>query len=150
MSVRQRHRLLGLVALILMATGCATAVTYSGPRLPREQVALMPRQTAFIQLPLWSIVVSVKEIDGRALSATETKIEFLPGPHVVRLVWIRSGPWWAQLFTTFRAGPETINFQAETGHSYRLRGQKIEGGSWTGWIEDEATGAVVGGTKPEP
>lgn len=102
----------------------------------------MKRTTTYYRI-LGAYHVSVWEVDGRWLSSTETKIEFLPGPHVTRvaLTWDALGFW--------QIGSVIITSHAEAGHKYRPGARKLEGGRWTVWIEDEATGAVVGGTKEE-
>jgi hypothetical protein len=53
----------------------------------------------------------------------------------------------AMLTTGMMAITRTINFQAETGHSYQVRCGSY-GSRKTFWIIDKSSGEVVGGTAP--
>jgi len=51
-------------------------------------------------------------------------------------------------FTTIKPGP-SLTFQAEAGWRYRVQVKDV-GEIVFVWLEDEKTGSVVAGSKPEP
>jgi len=106
--------------LILWGCGSGTYRMYSGPRLPKSQVALLE----------WDSVINVILIDGKLVPRCSS-IELFPGDHNVQIGYSGSG---------FRSRQDRlINFAAEGGHRYRIR-QSIVSNSgltyWNAWVED--------------
>jgi hypothetical protein len=93
---------------------------YSGPRLPRSQVALLR----------WDSAINVILVDGRLVPRCN-RIELFPGDHNVQVGFSSSG---------FRSRQDRlISFTAEGGHRYRI-GHSTQSSSefmhWDVWIED--------------
>jgi hypothetical protein len=106
--------------LILWGCGPGTYRMYSGPRLPKSQVALLR----------WDSVINVILVDGRLVPRC-SRIELFPGDHSVQVGYSSSG---------FRSRHDRlINFTAEAGHRYRID-HSIDSSSalmhWNVWIED--------------
>jgi hypothetical protein len=93
---------------------------YSGPRLPKSQVALLR----------WDSVTNVILVDGKLIPRC-SRIELVPGDHNVQVGYSSSG---------FRSRYDrVINFTAEAGHRYRIS-HSIDSSSesmrWNVWIKD--------------
>ncbi len=108
------------VLIILWGCGSGTFRMYSGPRLPRSQVA-------FLQ---WDSAVNVILVDDKLIPRC-SRIELFPGDHNVQVGYSSSG---------FRSRRDRlVHFTAEAGHKYRIS-HSIDSGSelvhWNVWIED--------------
>jgi len=111
---------ISLAILILWGCGPGTYRMYSGPRLPRSQVALLR----------WDSVINVIVVDGRLVPRCN-RIELFPGDHHVQVGYSSSG---------FRSRQDRLaHFTAEAGHRYRIS-HSIDSSSefmhWNAWIED--------------
>jgi len=111
---------ISLAVLILWGCGPGTYRMYSGPRLPKSQVAFLR----------WDSAINVILVDGRLVPRCN-KIELFPGDHNVQVGYSSSG---------FRSRHDRlINFTAEAGHRYRIshsRDSSSELLYWNAWIED--------------
>ncbi len=109
-----------LTLLVLWGCGSGTFRMYSGPRLPRSQVA-------FLQ---WDSVINVILVDGKLIPRCR-RIELFPGDHNVQVGYSSSG---------FRSRHDRlIHFTAEGGHKYRIShsvGSSSELMHWNVWVED--------------
>jgi hypothetical protein len=107
---------------------------------------------------VWETAVFIEKVDDvpvptRALR-TQQEVEVLPGAHTIEVRYVEGDS-----YSTENA---VVAFEAQAGHRYRLRaepgrkgfwttrGKGATGGTdgWVTWLEDEETGAVVGGRKP--
>jgi hypothetical protein len=109
-----------LAILILWGCGSGTFRMYSGPRLPKSQVAFLR----------WDSVINVILVDGRLVPRC-SRIELFPGDHNVQVGYSSSG---------FRSRQDRlINFTAEAGHKYKIK-HSIDSSSefmrWNAWVED--------------
>jgi hypothetical protein len=111
-----------ILSAILILWGCGPGAyrMYSGPRLPKSQVALLR----------WDSVINVILADGRLIPRC-SRMELFPGDHSVQVGYSSSG---------FRSRHDRlINFTAEAGHTYRIS-HSIDSSSelmhWNVWIED--------------
>lgn len=107
---------------ILILWGCSpgTYRMYSGPRLPRSQVAFLR----------WDSAINVIFVDGR-LAPRCNRIELFPGDHNVQVGFSSS---------RFRSRQDRLmNFTAEAGRIYRISystQSSSEFMHWDSWIED--------------
>jgi len=86
--------------LVLWGCGLGTYRMYSGPRLPKSQVALLR----------WDSVINVILVDGRLVPRC-SRIELFSGDHNVQVGYSSSG---------FRSRHDRlIHFTAEAGHRYK-------------------------------
>jgi hypothetical protein len=111
-----------ILSAILIVWGCGSGTfrMYSGPRLPKSQVALLR----------WDSDINVILVDGRFVPRC-SQIELFPGDHNVQVGYSSS---------ELRSRKDRlINFTAEAGHRYRVR-HSIDSSSefmhWNAWIED--------------
>jgi hypothetical protein len=136
--------------VLLLLNGCAAKQTYSGERLPPEQVAKIQRNTIKTHL-YYTRTLNVASVDGMQPSAMQTDFEVLPGQHTLslRVLWqtkllaapvVASQGW--QVNTT------SLTFQAEAGRRYKLNGEEGPNNIYFVWLEDADTGAIVAGTRP--
>ncbi len=66
---------------VLLVSGCMTAQTYEGPRRPRSEVAHIVGDLRLnTGLP---ISVSLRQVDGVTLSATQSAVDVLAGTHTL-------------------------------------------------------------------
>ena len=111
-----------LAILILWGCGPGTYRMYSGPRLPKSQVALLR----------WDSAINVIFVDGRLVPRCN-RIEMFPGEHNVQVGYSSSG--------VRSRHDRLINFTAEAGHRYRIS-HSINSSSefmhWNAWVEDIA------------
>jgi hypothetical protein len=113
-----------ILLAILILWGCGPGVyrMYSGPRLPKSQVALLR----------WDPVINVIFVDGRLVPRCN-RIEMFPGDHNVQVGYSSSG--------VRSRHDRLINFTAEAGHRYRIS-HSINSSSefmhWNAWVEDIA------------
>jgi hypothetical protein len=130
--------------------GCGTMQAYSGARLPREQVAVIDRQTHVLRL-YYGLTVMIVDIDGLTPKGYEPDIEILPGEHHVKLPGETRFPLWATplvLATKPTIGPSALSFRAEAGGRYKLATEEVETATFVVWVENEK-GSFVGGLKPK-
>jgi len=105
---------------VLWGCGSGTYRMYSGPQLPKSQVAVLG----------WDSTINVILVDG-SLVPRCSRIELVPGDHNVQVGYSSSG---------FRSRQDRfINFTAEAGHRYRIS-HSIDSSSklmhWSVWIKD--------------
>jgi hypothetical protein len=116
-----------LLALVLLGGACAT-VTYSGPRRPSSQVAIVGTRD-----------VQIEEIDGRNVRGGGPTFEILPGKHlmVVRLLMSARD-------SGFSAYRTTVPFcvLANPKHDYLIQPTNA-GPMWQPVVSDESTGLRV-------
>ena len=109
-----------LAILILWGCGPGTCRMYSGPRLPKSQVAFLH----------WDSAINVILVDGRLVPRC-SRIELVPGDHDIQVGYSSSGLRSRQ--------DQLVNFAAEAGHRYRIN-YSIDSGSdlmhWNVWIKD--------------
>jgi len=135
---------------IFAVAGCGTMQAYPGVRLPREQVAVIDRQTHALRL-YYGLTIMIVEIDGLNPKGYEPDIEVLPGEHQLKLLGETRFPLWATplvLATKPTIGPSTLSFRAEAGRRYKLATEEVETGTFVVWVEDEK-GSFAGGLKPK-
>ncbi|HKA32862.1 MAG TPA: hypothetical protein VKH64_06590 [Candidatus Binatia bacterium] len=146
-------RLILLLALFALC-GCTTMAAYSGPRRPREQVAqIVPDRSS------WGRAVCVDAVDGFASDRYYLSFEVLPGPHEIRLsVSERSAvPIYLPPFCGYSGcvarydhyGPAVVKIAAQAGRTYDVAMRRLDDGSWSLWIQDEAK-RVVGAAQTGP
>lgn len=127
-------RILPSALLALLMTGCAPARLYSGPRLPKNQVAV-------ISMPLAG--AQITKIDGQPIKLSHYQFELLPGVHSVTVYDAIS-----HVGHALAKGEDTLTFQAEAGHEYEAHASIIGDGKVVGWIRDTTLGKVVAGRDP--
>ncbi len=119
-----------VVALILLCS-CGTTQMYSGPKLSRDQVAVLS-----VRAPLRAEILSGSEpqhVVGSATVFSSDKVALSPGFHNVK-VYLRKD--------SFSTDDLILNFEAIAGHKYRITHEmKYDGflsthGSWSAGIED--------------
>jgi hypothetical protein len=157
--------------LIATVAGCATEKlqlrkVYDGAELGQDRVAIV--RSGELRGPLneraqW---VRFMAVDGKPLDGGwDGELAILPGPHTLRLRFATGSsgaPATSALEVMVVEGtkgsiaPRTqadLSFEALAGHSYIVKykaGFMLKEKPVTYWIEDEASGAVVAGTKPGP
>ncbi len=131
-----------LLVIAFPVCGLAAYKAYSGPKLPKDQVAIVTPKTSF-----WSSISPViGGVDGQKVSMRLTwrgSVAVKPGKHTlaVRLESCPDGS--CRAVTPHKA----VSFEAEAGHTYILHGQQgIDGSVF--WIVDKKTKEVVAGQKP--
>lgn len=81
METRFFVRILGPVGWVLVASGCMTAQTYEGTPRPRNEIAHIVGDLRLnTGVP---IAVSLRQVDGVTLSASESAVDVLPGTHTL-------------------------------------------------------------------
>ncbi len=147
--------LLAILVAISLPSGCAEVKlalakkAYVGPALPKEEVAVITTGGS----------VEIAKIDGkdcfnpllgdRSVFRTvkcEPSAEVLPGQHDIDLEHASLVLVFG-LTTPIGDAARTLSFNAEAGHLYLARSDWSSEQAWF-WIEDDATGEVVSGTKP--
>jgi len=99
-----------LIAAALPAAGCATQQMYEGPRLAKDELAVVRADPVFsagapVQLRL-------RQVDGREVSISTSKVELPPGAHKL-LVDCR-------IAESGSVGRFTVEADLEAGGHYRL------------------------------
>ena len=140
--------LTGLTVLVVMSLvpGCtavfeATASkAYEGPTLPREDIAVIT--TKFVEdfYILWAVDTKILSIDGKKVDRKSAEV--LPGPHDLVLGRGSAG---GDFYPITDAS--SVHFNARAGGLYVALSDWYRSKTWY-WIEDEATGELVAGTKP--
>jgi hypothetical protein len=112
----------------LLAAGCGAVKLYPGPRLPRDQVAV---------LEIGNVILY--SVDGKPVDTTG-KVEILPGVHDLR--GNHNAPDYGETLMTY-------TFTAEAGHRYVFDADYHFGRhfSWRPWVKDTETGEIVGSFK---
>ena len=132
-----------LLMILLIVSSCATNKAhrmYQGEYLPKDKVAILRDTThyfvtAFCETRFW--IVNGVDVRGKRT------LEMLPGSHEVSFTI-----GYDSFSSKSRSG--SFKFQAEAGHVYRLNVTNcMRTHRFEPWIEDETTGMVVAGTKPE-
>ena len=134
MITRQRFSIF-LIAVLLLS-GCGTMQAYSGPQLPKEQVAVV--KSNILKHPFTTIVIAA--VDGKSRSGARTNVEVLPGRHTLDLL-VNVTVWYVTVNY-----PASISFEAEAGKVYFVDA-KIVNGQPLVWVVDEQTNEVVAGEK---
>jgi hypothetical protein len=111
-----------LVLGALISSGCTTAL-YSGPRRPREQVAVIGASDTLITA-----------IDGVPISGS--KFEILPGPHSVSLRVSASRPGFMYTTHIYSRGSLSVCFVAKAGREYLTRPSSDDDQTWVPQIVD--------------
>lgn len=146
--VKKKNRL--FIPVMLLIAACAPKQTYTGERLPAEQVARIQRNTIKIHL-YYTRTLNVASVDGLQPSALQTDYEVLPGQHVlaVKVFWTTK-LLLAPLVTAqnWQVNTNSLTFEAEAGHRYRLNGEEGPNKIYYVWLEDADTGSIVAGTRP--
>lgn len=129
------------IALLLVSlSGCGTMKAYEGPELPQSQVAILKGTELF------AYHVKPMFIDGKPTYLMKNKVAVLPGRHVVTVDYF----WQTGLGGATATG--SVVFAAEAGHEYQIKAKfksGLGGGKVQFWVEDIATGEVVGGQRPD-
>jgi len=131
---------------LLVLTSCTTMQAYPGPKLPREQIAVIERRAHYFAL-IYGLTIYVGTIDGAVVDATASEIEILPGLHELTLIGQATHPLWATplvLLMKPKFAPNELAFRAEAGRNYKLVTVEVETAAYAVWIENDA-GEVVGG-----
>ncbi len=126
------------LAAVVLVTGCATMQTYEGPKLRRDEVAVIKSETLGTILD----TAYIGEIDGKDIGFMQTKAEVLPGDHTVKVI-VTTGLGYQQYI-----GNKTLYLSAEAGRTYKVHGKIRRGDTWA-WITDEKTEEIVAGEKGE-
>jgi hypothetical protein len=105
---------------------------YTGDRLPKEEVAIIKPN-----MEGWFRNTWISEIDGKPVGITNKKVEVLPGIHTLRIK-VKDSEFAQPVYM----GVDTISFEAEAGHVYRVEG-KIKRVEAVTWVIDEETNAPV-------
>ncbi len=116
----------------IFLNGCQTMQLYTGDRLPREEVAIIKTN-----MESWFRNTWISEIDGKPVGIMNTKVEVLPGVHTVRIK-VKDSEFAQPVYV----GVDTISFEAEAGHVYRVDG-KVRRVEAVTWVIDEETNAPV-------
>ena len=131
-----------LFLLVIAFPVCALAAykAYCGPKLPKDQVAIVTPKISF-----WSSISPViGGVDGQEVSMRLTwrgSVAVKPGKHTLAVSLCPDGA--CGVGTSYKA----VSLEAEAGHTYILHGQQgIDGSVF--WIVDKKTKEVVAGQKP--
>jgi hypothetical protein len=147
---------LALLFALICTCGCLTMRAYSGPRLPKEQVANINRHHYW-----FGTTLCVDSVDSHENKRYFFNFEVPPGPHDIQLSVSDRRPNLLPLFAPFvctplncwsrydHYGPVTIKFNAEAGQTYEVGLSKLDDGSWSLWIKDDKQ-RLLGEGKPGP
>lgn len=138
------------IPVMVLIAACAPKQTYTGERLPPEQVARIQQYTNKIHL-YYTRTLYVTSVDGLRPSFLQADYEVLPGQHVlaVKVSWqttLLAAPFVAA--QNWRVNTNSLTFEAEAGHRYRLNGEEGPNKIYYVWLEDADTGSIVAGTRP--
>lgn len=133
--------------LVIVLSACATDnyIAYSGPTRPRAEVAIIQGSGTHSHKVLKGLDegVAILEVDGKATTAVwggnyATRVTVLPGRHVLRVRWGYFGS----------KADATLWVDCRAGGTYFVA-RRVEGERVRLWVEDAATGAIVGGVPTE-
>ena len=121
----------------IFLNSCQTMQLYTGDRLPKEEVAIIKPN-----MEGWFRNTWISEIDGKPVGITNTKVEVLPGVHTLRIK-VKDSEFALPVYM----GVDTISFEAEAGHVYRVDGRikRVEAVTWV--IDEETNAPVTRGRK---
>ncbi|MCM2359144.1 MAG: hypothetical protein NDI77_13425 [Geobacteraceae bacterium] len=129
-----------MALLLVSMSACGTMRAYEGAELPQTQVAII-KGTEWLAYHVKPML-----IDGNPTYLMKNKVVVLPGRHVVTVDYY----WTAGMGFVTATG--SVEFTAEAGHEYQIKAKSklgFSGRKVQFWIEDIATGAVVGGQRPD-
>jgi hypothetical protein len=131
--------LIAVFLIVLHLASCAgTTQMYQGPEQSPENVAMIKGHDHPIS------PVAVYAVDGVETGFNKISAVVLPGSHYLTIYLSQmKNP----LITYHARGTVILNAQA--GHVYQVRGKIIDEDNVWIWIEDENTGQIVAGEKPE-
>lgn len=154
-----------VIVIALVLTGCAARYTqvYSGPELPKSDVAMIAGELQGTKpWPEFREWVVIRRVDGteidRVLGEWVTKVQVLPGQRTLEVNTDYDGygtlmQVTAELFRSILN--QTLTLDAQAGHEYRIRFRRTTDRTvlppTTGivyWIEDAGTGEVISGAPP--
>ena len=158
-GARRPTTLLAALVVMSLSSGCVTVPAalapkaYEGPALPKEEVAVITtRFTETYHGTQWDFV-RIAAVDGKGCFELFSPMggrtpdcgsaaEVLPGRHDIDLERHTQGFVGSQVSTTRR-----LSFNAEAGRLYMAHTGKGSEQDWF-WIEEQATGEVVAGSRP--
>jgi hypothetical protein len=120
-----------LVLGTLASTGCTT-VLYSGPRRPREQVAMISASDTLITA-----------VDGVPISQSLGKLELLPGPHSISMRVSAARTGFMHTTHIYSNGSLTVCFVAKPGREYLTRPSTDDDQTWVPMIIDTGLAYAV-------
>ncbi len=138
--MKYKFKIIFLATIILAIAGCSTARTYTGEQKPLEKISVLKGA--------WNIHVfsqvfgTVVNVDGNDVSGKD-KVELLPGKHEVSVGLVYMPLTGQQV----RGKAQKFNIVTEAGHVYIVDGNWNDGNNQI-WIEDENTGKIIAGRKP--
>ena len=112
--------------------GCGPARTYSGPRLPRDQTAVLQIRGTGSDIGMVGetrYMVTIRKLNGRPYRGAKSILEVLPGTHEVEMRWHKMQvPYWPGNdvhadrydWRPIANGTVTLTVEAEAGMSYEL------------------------------
>ncbi len=106
----------GMLLAALSCTGCRTAQSYAGERLPSDEVARISGDLPVNGAPL---AVILRKVDRRELGFSESSAEVLPGKHSL-LVDCR-------IRETSSTSRYSLDVEVEAGRRYRLVADAAKG-----------------------
>jgi hypothetical protein len=133
-----------VVGSLLLIVGCAgTVKTLDGQNLPRKEAAKPELRHKFRDGDRHTnIRAEVVNVDGMMVAFDTEKVLYLqPGIHTVRIgliEWARGGGW-APAALNLSGSSHGLYVTLEPNQTYRP-GCKIESGSFSVWLENNATG----------
>ncbi len=146
----------GLVLLLAAAAGCGPRRihSYGGAERPKSEIAVVLSDRGYLA----ARYVMIESVDGVAVESGKMRtqeIEIEPGPHRLAISY--------QENETRSTSNASVSFVALAGHRYRAHGTSMKRGfwsevrkntiggpgEWVAWIEEEPSGTVVGGKKPQ-
>lgn len=168
MTTRKSRWLLVRLPLVLLfaLSACAPIKMYPGPELPPDKTALITPMDAFHHFSrrsIWgkllgpAVHLGIEKFDG-----TKPEIDYVngilvkPGRHTltVNLNYCDATPIHTPTGVIYVPSgcdgtlTKDLAFDAEAGRRYLVLGLS-DSGNQTYWIEDQETGRVVAGRKPE-
>ena len=129
--IHARHLPVASLALAtLLSAGCAAnARLYSGPELPRDQVAVIEANSMIPNITARGALFG--SVDGAHVRSTVLRVDVLPGTHTVEVqcsfrikpTWLGTGfdPLTANTrYSIVRQERSPLTVQVEAGHTYQL------------------------------
>lgn len=128
------------LTIILAIAGCSATRTYTGEPKARENIAILKGSWNIYFLS--QVFANVGSVDGKDINSS-SEVEVLPGEHEVS----------AYLGIMYSYGGQAVGelqsfkIKVEAGHVYVIDGDWNDGKNLI-WIEDENTGKIIAGNKP--